>query len=132
MSDRPATLRLDKWLWHARFFKTRSLATKQCTGGHIRVNGETVNKASRAVKPGDELEILRGHMRFVVRIIDLGERRGPAQEAQALYEELVPAENLKPKHEAFDGHRPAGAGRPTKKDRRMIDALKAYTGFQED
>lgn len=118
MSDTPRpSLRIDKWLWHARFFKTRSLAAKIVTGGHLRVNGSKIAKASHAVGPGDVLTFPQGRVIRVVRIVALSERRGPAPEAQALYEDQTPPESLSreavPPAPKFEGK-----GRPTKKDRR--------------
>ena len=86
----PGRLRLDKWLWYARFVKTRSLATKLCATGAIRIGGFPVAKANHAVKPGDVLTFPLGRHVRVIKILALGERRGPAPEAQALYEDLSP------------------------------------------
>ena len=86
-----ATIRIDKWLFQARFLKSRGLAADLIAEGRLRVNGQPTDKPARAVGPGDVLTFaLHGRVR-VVRIIDLGERRGPATEAQALYEDLAPA-----------------------------------------
>jgi ribosome-associated heat shock protein Hsp15 len=117
-------LRLDKWLWHARFFKTRSLASKYCEEGRLRVNGEPTAKAHYAARVGDVLTFPLGHDVRVIRIVALGERRGPAPEAQALYEDLTVR---MPRAEASEDGLPAarepGTGRPTKSDRRAIDRL---------
>ena len=87
--DAPAaTLRVDKWLWHARFFKSRTLASKFCESGFMRVNGETTLKAHHALRVGDVLTFPLGSRIRIVRVLALGERRGPAPEARALYEEL--------------------------------------------
>ena len=83
----PAT-RLDKWLWYARFFKTRGLAQKACESGRIRVNGRRNTKAHRAVGPGDVLTFVQGRVVRIVRVLSVGERRGPAPEARLLYEEI--------------------------------------------
>ena len=83
------SLRIDKWLWHARFYKTRSLAQAAACSGILRLNNARVEKASVAVKPGDVLTVPRGHREVtVVRVQALGIRRGPAPEAQSLYEVL--------------------------------------------
>lgn len=83
-------LRLDKWLWYARFLKTRSLAVKLAGSGDLRLNGMPVSKASQNVKPGDVLTFpLGAHVR-VIRILALAARRGPAPEAQSLYDDLDP------------------------------------------
>lgn len=78
-------IRLDKWLWQARLFKSRTLASKICVGGKVRVGGEVVRKAHYVVRVGDVLTFPRGREIFVVRIEELGARRGPAAEAQTLY-----------------------------------------------
>jgi ribosome-associated heat shock protein Hsp15 len=82
-------IRIDKWLWHARFHKTRNLAQAAATKGHIRLNGRRVEKSSIEVGPGDMLTLPRGREVIVVRVLDCGIRRGPAPEAQALYEVLT-------------------------------------------
>lgn len=78
-------IRIDKWLWHARFAKTRMLAQEAATSGMIRLNDHRIVKSSAEVKPGDVLTIPRGREVMVVRIEACGIRRGPAKEAQALY-----------------------------------------------
>jgi ribosome-associated heat shock protein Hsp15 len=84
-----ARIRIDKWLWHARFHKTRSLAQAAAVKGHIRLNGRRVEKSSAEVGPGDMLTLPRGREVIVVRVLGCGIRRGPAPEAQALYEILA-------------------------------------------
>jgi ribosome-associated heat shock protein Hsp15 len=85
------TLRLDSWLWHARFVRTRSLAAALVTEGRVRVNGQPVGKPGRSIGPGDVLTFaLHGRVR-VVRVLAVADRRGPAAAAQELYEELAPA-----------------------------------------
>ncbi len=113
-------LRADKWLWQARFFKTRSLSAKVITGGHLRVNGQKVAKASHGVTAGDVLTFPQAKRVRVVKIVALGERRGPAPEAQTLYEDLTPEEKPVPKAPGSDGK-----GRPTKRDRRNLDLMKS-------
>lgn len=81
-------IRIDKWLWHARFHKTRSLAQAAAVKGHIRLNGRRIEKASAEVRIGDTLTVPRGRDVLVVRVLGCGIRRGPASEAQALYEIL--------------------------------------------
>tara|TARA_R110002096_G_scaffold35929_10_gene100788 strand:- start:1233 stop:1556 length:324 start_codon:yes stop_codon:yes gene_type:complete len=90
-TEPPPRLRIDKWLFYARFCKTRTVAVQLVTKGRVRVNRQPVRKASYELKPGDVLTIPRGRTVAVVRVIALGERRGPATEARMLYEELVPA-----------------------------------------
>ncbi|MBO9479118.1 RNA-binding S4 domain-containing protein [Shimia sp. R11_0] len=113
-------MRADKWLWQARFFKTRSLSAKVITGGHLRVNGSKVAKASYGVTAGDVLTFPQAKKIRVVKVLALGERRGPASEAQKLYEDLTPEEKPVPKAPGADGK-----GRPTKRDRRNLDLMKA-------
>lgn len=89
MSDKGVRIdgvRIDKWLWAARFFKTRGLATEKVNGGHVQLNGENV-KPSKPVEIGDELTILREQERFVVTVTGLAEKRGSAAVARTLYEE---------------------------------------------
>jgi ribosome-associated heat shock protein Hsp15 len=81
-------IRIDRWLWHARFHKTRSLAQAAAIKGHIRLNGRRIEKASAEVRIGDVLTVPRGRDVVVLRVKDCGIRRGPASEAQALYEVL--------------------------------------------
>lgn len=117
-------IRIDKWLWAARFFKTRSLATDAVGGGKVKLNG-TPTKPAREVKAGDRLEISNGETRWEVVVQALSEKRGPAPEARLLYAETPAsiaareAEQLRRKFE----HEPAAEihGRPTKRDRRRID-----------
>ena len=112
------SLRLDKWLWHARFVKTRSLAARLVSSGHVRVNGKRVLKPAQAIGPRDVLTFVQADATRVIRVLELGTRRGPAPEAQALYEDLSePAprdtDPPAPKYE--------GKGRPTKRERRKLD-----------
>lgn len=110
-------MRLDKWLWHARFFKSRSLATQFTAAGNVRINGQKQTRASGNVRPGDVLTFsLHSHVR-VIEIVLLSQRRGPASEAQTLYHDREPPQP-KPRS-AQPVHRPAGTGRPTKKQRRQ-------------
>ncbi|NDR56096.1 RNA-binding S4 domain-containing protein [Aliiruegeria sabulilitoris] len=114
MTETPS-LRIDKWLWHARFFKTRSLAAKQVSEGKIRVNATKISKPARSVAPGDVLTFPQADAIRVVRILALGERRGPAPEAQALYEDLSP-----PEEQPAQKPLARGGPRPTKKERRRL------------
>lgn len=97
-----ARQRLDKWLWHARFLKTRSLAQRFCEETRIRINGTVVSKPDYRVRPGDVLTFVQGRHVRVIRVAALAERRGPASEAGALYEDLSPP--------AADTALPRGAG----------------------
>lgn len=87
-----ATLRLDKWLWHARFFKSRTQAAAFCTEGRLRLNRRHIDRASVPVRIGDVLTFPLGKLIRVVRVRALGKRRGPPPEARTLYEDLAPAE----------------------------------------
>ena len=116
-------IRLDKWLWRARFFRTRGLAAKMVSGGHVRVNSIKVSKPAASVKPGDTLVFLQGRHVRVIRVAGEGVRRGPAAEARTLYEDLSPPTGpMGPPQPMFEGK-----GRPTKKDRRAAAALKGAT-----
>jgi ribosome-associated heat shock protein Hsp15 len=120
--------RLDKWLWRARFFKTRSLATKLCNGGHIRSGGNAISKAHHQVRVGDVLTFAQGRYIRVVKVLALGTRRGPATEARTLYEDLKPPETSQAMPSSLsssNGRRPAGTGRPTKRERRRLDHLRS-------
>lgn len=118
-----ATARLDRWLWCARLFKTRSLAAAAVNGGKVHVNGVRA-KPARDLKPGDRLDITRGAERLELMVRGLAGRRGPAAEAQALYEETpasVAARQLQ--KESRRGRalaNPAPSKRPDKKSRRQI------------
>lgn len=89
-------LRLDKWLWQARFFKSRTLASSAVEGGSVRVNGTRVTRPGRDVTTGDTLTFPQGNRIRVVRILALGQRRGPAVEAQSLYLDLDPPATPEP------------------------------------
>ena len=84
-----ASIRLDKWLWQARFFKSRALASKICAAGRVRIDGERVTKAHAAIRPGHVLTFPQARDIRVVRVIAIGTGRGPAVEAQTLNEDLV-------------------------------------------
>ncbi len=114
--DRMDSVRIDKWLWAARMFKTRSMATKACAAGHVKVDGDSA-KASKVIAPGVEIDLLAPGGRRVLYVLALGDRRGPASEAQALYEDRTPEE---PKPASPLEERPRGLGRPSKRDRRQL------------
>ncbi len=125
MTD-PATtrIRIDKWLWHARFFKSRTIAAKLAGSGKLRLNREIIRKPGATVKPGDVLTFAKGAHIRVIKVVKIGERRGPASEAQALYNDLSPPSS-KPESPTL-GARPRGAGRPTKSERRAIDQMRKH------
>jgi ribosome-associated heat shock protein Hsp15 len=123
----PDKVRLDKWLWAARFFKTRALAADAVEGGKVQLNGDRPKRA-RPLQVGDELRIRLGPYEHVVTVRALSDRRGPATQAAGLYQETdasrkareALAVQLKSLHSLFGPER----GRPTKKDRREIERLK--------
>ncbi|MEL7098678.1 MAG: RNA-binding S4 domain-containing protein [Pseudomonadota bacterium] len=126
MDAPPEKLRLDKWLWHARFFKTRSLAASQVAAGAIRVNAARVEKRSTTVGPGDMLTFTQGRAVRVIEVVAIGTRRGPAAEAQTLYTDHSPP--LPPKEAVPENPSFEGKGRPTKRDRRKGDLYRSESG----
>ena len=125
-TDPRPTIRVDKWLWHARFFKARTQATAVVAAGKVRIDGVVISKPARTVRPADVLTFVKEGDVKVVRILACGERRGPAPEAQALYEDMSPPPAEKPpQNPGFDG-----TGRPGKKERRnMASHLASRTDF---
>jgi ribosome-associated heat shock protein Hsp15 len=122
------SIRIDKWLWAARFFKTRAAATEAVLGGHVRLNGERV-KPAKDVRSADVVEVRVGEVRFTVVVRAVADKRGSAKVAAALYEET--AESVAERARAADDRRlsrPLGADlrgpRPTKQDRRRIEAMR--------
>jgi ribosome-associated heat shock protein Hsp15 len=115
-----ATIRIDKWLWFARLFKSRSLAAKLCAGNRVRVNRRVVAKSSASIRVGDVLTFPQGSGIRVVKILALGTRRGPAPEAATLYDDLTP----QPSPQDAPEPRQVRGGRPTKAGRRAIVRLK--------
>jgi ribosome-associated heat shock protein Hsp15 len=116
--------RIDKWLWHSRVVRTRTSAASLVDEGHVRLNGARVDAASRAVKVGDVVTIALDRTVRVMKVTGFAERRGNADAARVLYEDLTP----KPGPpgavpESAQGEREPGAGRPTKQERRAIDRL---------
>jgi ribosome-associated heat shock protein Hsp15 len=120
-------VRLDKWLWAARFFKTRALAAEAVEGGKVQVNGDRPKRA-RPIQVGDEVRVRLGPYQHTLTVRGLSARRGPASEAAALYEETAASRTarealaiqLKSLHAVFGPDK----GRPSKKDRREIERLK--------
>ena len=124
-----AQIRLDKWLWYARFFKTRSLATKLISSGKLRINGEVTSKPHRQAQIGQVLTFAQGPLIRVIRIDEIGKCRGPAAEAATLYTDLEPPPARQTNkevrlHNSRFENRLIGSGRPTKKDRRETTKLK--------
>lgn len=119
-------LRIDKYLWAIRIFKTRSLATEACKAGRIKLNGQNI-KPSYVVKVGETYHIQKGVEKKVIRVVDLLEKRVDAKTAVTFYEDLTPVEETYGYKSMFHApvlKRDRGTGRPTKKDRREIDDLK--------
>lgn len=124
MGDDSDRVRIDKWLWAARFFKTRSVATEAVNGGKVELNGERA-KPAKTVKPGDEIRLRLGPYEHILIVRALGERRGPASVAQTLYEETEASRVARERLAAQLRLAPGGfvyeeKGRPTKKDRRDL------------
>lgn len=121
-----AAVRLDIWLWAARFFKTRALAKQAAEGGKVEINGAT-GKPSKSIKPGDRLRVTRGEDRYEIDVVALSETRGPASIAQRLYRETD--EGRAAREAAAEQRRLVGAdqarprGKPDKRARRLIRAL---------
>jgi ribosome-associated heat shock protein Hsp15 len=115
-------VRVDKWLWAARFFKTRTLAAAACRGGRVDVNDEAA-KPSRAVHPGDVLRVSLESGRRIARIVAVAAQRGPATVARTLYDDLTPPAPPRSRV-APPAYRDPGAGRPTKRERRAIQRLR--------
>jgi ribosome-associated heat shock protein Hsp15 len=132
MSESPKAdaVRLDRWLWAARFFKTRSLAAQAIGGGKVQVNGHRVKRA-KSVHVGDEIRVRKGPFEQCVIVRDLSQRRGPAKEAQALYEETAESslkrDTLATQIKSIPKPTFRMKGRPTKKERREIDRFKRGT-----
>lgn len=116
-------LRLDKWLWYARFCKSRTLAAKLCASGRIHLDGAIVQKPHHQVRTGNVLTFPLGPHVRVIKILALGSRRGPAPEARLLYEDLQPPDPSAAREPPL-APRARGSGRPTKAERRAIDRLQ--------
>ncbi|MFD2903079.1 heat shock protein Hsp15 [Sphingobacterium sp. JUb78] len=126
MATETEKLRIDKYLWSIRLFKTRSLATEACKAGRVKLNGQNI-KPSYVVKVGDIYQVQKGIERKIVKVLGLLERRVDAKTAVQFYEDQTPEEETTAYKSAFHAPiltRDRGAGRPTKRDRREIDDLK--------
>ena len=123
MSAEPASLRIDRWLYYCRFFKTRSKATAAVSGGHVRLNGERASAGVR-VKAGDRIEIVRDRLPYLLDVVAIPHRRGPAPEAQACYmEDEATVELREQRTLALRQDRmlmPKTEGRPDKRTRRKL------------
>lgn len=127
-------LRIDKYLWSIRVFKTRSLATEACKAGRVKKDGSNL-KPSYEVKIGDEYQVSKGIEKKVLKVIDLLHNRVDAKTAVLYYQDLTPEEETYKFKSMFHAPvlvRDRGAGRPTKKDRREIDSLKQSDSFWDD
>jgi ribosome-associated heat shock protein Hsp15 len=119
--------RIDKWLWHARVVRTRSAAAALASSGHVRLNGRRIEAASQPVRLGDVVTVALDRCVRVLKVAGLAERRGSAEIAQALWEDLAPPSPAAPRGDP-PAERPPGAGRPTKRERR---AMQQFTGEGE-
>lgn len=127
-------VRIDKYLWAIRVYKTRSEAADACNGGKVKLNG-TNAKASKTVKPGDALEVHKGPARFSYKVLQLTEHRMGAQLVPQFADNLTPQselDKLRAPIETIVLMRDRGTGRPTKKERRDLDALIDSFDFDED
>ena len=130
MSHQLDRQRIDKWLWHARVVRTRAAAAGLVGAGHVRVNGARVAAASRAVRPGDVVTVALDRRVRVLKVTGYAERRGSAEVARGLFEDLTPAPAGPAEPPA--GERASGAGRPTKRERREIDRLRQWDEFDRE
>jgi ribosome-associated heat shock protein Hsp15 len=121
--------RIDKWLWHARVVRTRSAAAALAVSGHVRVNGQRIDGASRAVRLGDVVTVALDRTVRVLKVAAFAERRGPAESARVLVEDLTPVVEPGPPPPAPAGLRQAGTGRPSKRERRAIAHFKGEDEF---
>ena len=140
MSDEKADkIRLDKWLWFARQVKTRNLGSQLVNRGKFRVNEQPVSKSSYSVKAGDVISgVIHDSLR-ILKVLDIGERRGPFEEAKLLYEDLTPVDELEQffqpaqprrRRNVDNDARNDHTGRPTKKDRRKFEELSKGQEFE--
>ena len=120
------TTRIDKWLWAIRIYKTRSIATEACAGGKVKIDGNTV-KASRMVRKGDLIQVRKGVVKYEYKVLKIAEKRLGAKVVQEFIEDLTSEEELAKLITAkviSNKKRENGKGRPTKKERRIIDKLQ--------
>jgi ribosome-associated heat shock protein Hsp15 len=111
--------RIDKWLWHARVVRTRQAAAELAASGHVRINAQRIDAASRPVRPGDVVTVALDRAVRVLKVVGFAERRGSAEDARSLCEDMTPPATA-PSGEPPPAVREAGTGRPTKQDRRSI------------
>ncbi|MCO5161607.1 MAG: RNA-binding S4 domain-containing protein [Mesorhizobium sp.] len=119
----PGSQRIDKWLFFARVVKSRSLAARLVQSGGVRINSVKIDQPSATVKPGDGVTVALERRILVYRVVSGGTRRGPAEEARTLFDDLTPPPA--PREErVVAAEREPGTGRPTKRDRRLTDRLR--------
>jgi ribosome-associated heat shock protein Hsp15 len=119
--------RIDKWLFFTRVVKSRTLAARLVEAGKVRINSEKIVQPAHAVKPGDGVTLALDRGVVVLKVIAPGTRRGPAEEARTLYEDLTPPPQPRAEALPVAGEREPGSGRPTKRERRETDLLKGWT-----
>ena len=119
--------RIDKWLWHARVVRTRSAAAALCDSGLVRINGARIDTSSRPVRPGDVVTVALDRNVRILKVVGYAERRGSAEIARALFEDITPPPA--PPKDPSAGARDGGTGRPTKRERREIDRLQGRDEF---
>jgi len=120
-------VRIDKWLWAARFYKTRSLAKKKIEQGKIKVNGQR-SKPARTIEVGDQVSIKKGQEHWIIDVLELSEQRGPAKVAQTLYAETEASQKAREAHQLLNKLQyhstPKPDGRPSSRERRALQKLK--------
>jgi ribosome-associated heat shock protein Hsp15 len=123
--------RIDKWLWHARVVRTRAAAAALAASGHVRVNGQRIDAASRCVRLGDVVTVALDRTVRVLKVAGFAERRGAAESVRVLVEDMVPVSAPVPGPVAAEpaSLRPPGTGRPTKRERRAIAHLRGEDEF---
>ena len=120
------TTRIDKWLWAVRIYKTRTLACEACAGGKVEING-TVVKASRNIEKNDSIQVRKGMVKFLYKVLKIAEKRMSAKLVTEFVEDITPEEELvklQSAHKQPIQTREKGQGRPTKKERRMMDKMR--------
>jgi ribosome-associated heat shock protein Hsp15 len=122
-AERCPPARADKWLWAARMFKTRGLAAAACAGGKVEINEQTA-KPARLVHPGDQIRLTLPGGQRILKVLSASDRRGPATIARTLYQDLTPPAPARSRL-APPVSRAPGAGRPTKRERRLLDRLRS-------
>jgi ribosome-associated heat shock protein Hsp15 len=122
--------RIDKWLWHARVVRTRSAAASLAGAGLVRINGARVDAPSRSVRAGDVVTVALDSRVRILKVLGQSERRGSADEARVLFDDLTPAPARAEAAPPPAAVREPGTGRPTKRDRRALDRLRPSDSFE--